>query len=35
MDERVDRKHENIMTMTPEIVEYVVNTVTVKIKHDK
>ena len=35
MDERVDRKHENIMTMTPEIVEYVVNTVTGKIKHDK
>lgn len=35
MDERIDRKHENIMTMTPEIVEYLINTVTGKIKHEK
>ncbi len=27
MDERVDRKHENIMTMNTEIQEYVINTI--------
>lgn len=27
MDERIDRKNENIMSMTPEIIEYVINTI--------
>jgi hypothetical protein len=27
MDERVDRKHEHIMSMTPEIHDYVINTI--------
>ena len=26
-DERVDRKHEHIMSMTPEIHDYVINTI--------
>lgn len=32
MDERVDRKHENIMSMTPEIIDYVVDAVIGKHK---
>lgn len=35
MDERVDRKHENLMSMTPEIVDYVIDTVTGKNKNGK
>jgi ADP-heptose:LPS heptosyltransferase len=27
MDERIDRKNESIMSMTPEIIEYVINTI--------
>lgn len=27
MDERVDRKHENIMSMTPQIQEYIIDTI--------
>lgn len=32
MDERIDRKHENLMSMTPEIVDYVVDAVLGKHK---
>lgn len=32
MDERIDRKHENLMTMTPEIIDYVVDAVIGKHK---
>jgi len=32
MDERIDRKHESLMTMTPEIVDYVVDAVIGKHK---
>ena len=27
MDERIDRKNENIMSMTPDIIEYIINTI--------
>jgi ADP-heptose:LPS heptosyltransferase len=32
MDERIDRKHESLMTMTPEIIDYVVDAVIGKHK---
>jgi ADP-heptose:LPS heptosyltransferase len=32
MDERIDRKHENLMSMTPEIVDYVIDAVLGKHK---
>jgi hypothetical protein len=32
MDERIDRRHEGLMSMTPEIVEYVIDAVSGKIK---
>jgi ADP-heptose:LPS heptosyltransferase len=32
VDERIDRKHENIMTMTAEIQDYVINTILDKKK---
>jgi len=32
MDERIDRKHENLMSMTPEIIDYVVDAVLGKHK---
>lgn len=34
-DERIDRKNERIMSMTPEIQDYVINTILGKIDNDK